>query len=254
MTTTTASSPRAAQRVPVRRRVVDAPTRIFHWLFALSFVGAYLTAESERFRPLHVTLGYTMAGLLVFRVLYGLGGPRQAGLALLWRKLTGLWPWVQSVNASVPREVHAQPTSLVNWRQGQNLFMALAIVVVLLVVLPVTLSGYASYNDWGDFLGGDWVAGLHDFFGNTLLMVALAHVGAVVGLSLLRRKNLVAPMFSGHTAGAGPDLAKRNHLWLGLLLLAAVLAYWTCEWQQSPHGLIPLQSIQAVLRGTMHNG
>ena len=48
------------------RLVVDAPTRMFHWLFALSFVGAYLTADGERWRALHVTLGYTFAGLLLF--------------------------------------------------------------------------------------------------------------------------------------------------------------------------------------------
>src|SRR3990167_1995804 len=78
MTTTTFPST-AAPAKPARRRVVDAPTRVFHWLFALSFVGAYLTADGERWRLLHVTLGYTLAGLLAFRVLYGLFGPRPAG-------------------------------------------------------------------------------------------------------------------------------------------------------------------------------
>lgn len=48
------------------RRVTDAPTRMFHWLFALCFVGAYATADGEHWRLLHVTLGYTMAGLLGF--------------------------------------------------------------------------------------------------------------------------------------------------------------------------------------------
>ena len=62
------------------RRVTDAPTRVFHWLFALCFAGAYLTADGERLRLLHVTLGYTLAGLLAFRVLYGLFGPRQVRL------------------------------------------------------------------------------------------------------------------------------------------------------------------------------
>ena len=226
-TTTTSFPPNAVQRHPARRRVVDAPTRVFHWLFALSFAGAYLSADGERFRLLHVTLGYTMAGLLVFRILYGLLGPRQAGLTLLWRKL------------SVP----------VNWRQGQNLFMALAIVVLLLMVLPLTLSGYATYNEWGDFLGGDWVGEVHEFFGEASLAVVLAHIAAIVGLSLWRRKNMAAPMVTGQVDGAGPDVAKRNHLWLGVLLLAAVLAYWAWEWQQSPHGLIPMQSVQAVLQG-----
>ena len=113
---------RAAQAgaTPVRR-ITDAPTRMFHWLFALSFLGAYLTADGERWRMLHVTLGYTMAGLLAFRVLYGLFGPRQAGLGLLWRKLTAAPAWLRSLRA-------AASLSSVNWRQGQNLLMALAVV------------------------------------------------------------------------------------------------------------------------------
>ncbi len=261
MTTTTSFPPSAVQRQPARRHVVDAPTRAFHWLFALSFAGAYLSADGERFRLLHVTLGYTMAGLLVFRILYGLLGPRQAGLALLWRKLSGLRPWAQSVQTSLHGLTHtnehtqaAAPTGPVNWRQGQNLFMALAIVVLLLMVLPLTLSGYAAYNEWGDFLGGDWVGEVHEFFGEAALAVVLAHIAAIVGLSLWRRKNMAAPMVSGQVDGVGPDVAKRNHLWLGVLLLAAVLAYWTWEWQQSPHGLISMQSVQAVLQGERGHG
>ena len=55
--------------------------RVFHWLMVLSFAGAYLTAESERWRLLHVTLGYTMAGLVGFRILWGLVGTRHARFA-----------------------------------------------------------------------------------------------------------------------------------------------------------------------------
>lgn len=122
------------------RRVVDAPTRMFHWMFALCFVGAYLTADGERWRLLHVTLGYTLVGLFAFRMIYGLVGPRQARLSLLWRKLAG-WPtWLQSMRSG---------TSGVNWRQGQNLLMALTVAAFLVIVLPVTLSGYAIYNEWG---------------------------------------------------------------------------------------------------------
>lgn len=248
MTTTTFPST-AAPGQAARRRVVDAPTRVFHWLFALSFLGAYLTADGERLRLLHVTLGYTMAGLLVFRVLYGLLGPRQAGLALLWRKLSGLWPWAQSLKAAVNTTAKVDAPPAVNWRQGQNLFMALAIVALLVLVLPLTLSGYATYNEWGDFLGGDWIEEVHEFFGNTVLAVVLAHIAAIVALSVLRRKNLATQMVTGRADGAGPDLAKRNHGWLAALLLCAVLAYWTWEWQQSPQGLISGSALSAVLSG-----
>ena len=51
--------------------VWDAPVRVFHWLMVLSFAGAWLSAESERWRLLHVTLGYTLAALVIFRVVWG---------------------------------------------------------------------------------------------------------------------------------------------------------------------------------------
>ncbi len=221
----------AATTQPARTRlVVDAPTRMFHWLFALSFVGAYLTADGERWRMLHVTLGYTLAGLLVFRLLYGLFGPRQAGLAMLWRKVTGAPAWLRSV-----MKLRAQSPGQAPWRQGQNLLMAVAVLSMLLLVLPLTLSGYATYNEWG----GDWLEDVHEFFGNTFGLVVLAHVALIAGLSFVRRKNQALPMLTGRIEGAGPDLVKHNRAWLAALLLLTVLAFAAWEWQASPQGLVP---------------
>lgn len=211
------------------RLVTDAPTRMFHWLFALSFVGAYLTAESEHWRLLHVTLGYSFAGLLVFRLLYGLLGPRQAGLGLLWRKLGAAPAWLRSLRAG----------AAINWRQGQNLAMALAVVLMLALVVPLTLSGYATYNDWGDVLGGDWVEEAHELFGNAFLAVVLAHLGLIALLSVLRRQNQALPMLTGRVAGSGPSPVRHNRSWLAGLLLLAVLAFGTWQWQDSPRGLVP---------------
>ena len=232
-------TPRAT--VPTRL-VTDAPTRMFHWLFALSFLGAYLTADGEHFRLLHVTLGYTLAGLLVFRVLYGLLGPRQAGLGVLWRKLSGAPAWLRSLRT-------APSLSAINWRQGQNLLMALAVFSLLALVIPLTLSGYGTYNDWGDFLGGDWLEEVHEFIGEAFLLVVLAHLALIAGLSLLRQKNQALPMLTGRVAGPGPNLVQNNRVWLAALLLIAVLAYGAWEWQQSPNGLVTAQALSSLLAG-----
>jgi cytochrome b len=231
-TSLTSGASTAQTAAPPVRRITDAPTRMFHWLFALSFLGAYLTADGERWRMLHVTLGYTMAGLLVFRVLYGLFGPRQAGLGLLWRKLTGAPAWLRSLR-------DAASLSAINWRQGQNLLMALAVVALMALVVPLTLTGYATFNEWGVFPGEDWLGELHEFFGETLLMVVLAHLGLIAALSLLRRKNMASPMLTGRLDGPGPNPVPHNRVWLAALMLMAVLAYGAWEWQQSPRGLIP---------------
>jgi len=223
----TASAP-TSPAAPVGRRVTDAPTRVFHWLFALCFVGAYLTADGERWRQVHVVLGYTFAGLLGFRVLYGLLGPRQARLTALVRKLAAAAPWWCSVREAVRTPRPAALTAAA--RQGQNLAMAAVIAGLLLAVLPLTLSGVATFHDWG----GKWLEEVHEFFGNTLLTLVLLHIGGLATLSLWRRQNLARPMLTGRTAGRGPDLITRNHGGLAALLLLAVLSYWAWEWQHAP--------------------
>lgn len=223
----------AAPAAPARtRRVIDAPTRMFHWLFALSFTGAYLTGDSEHWRALHITLGWTMAGLLAFRVVYGLFGPRQARLGLLARKLTGVMPWLRaSAQGSALTSAH--------WRQGQNLAMAVIVATLLLAVPPLVGSGWASYDEWGGAWLTDALEELHEAAGQIFLALVLGHLALLAGMSLLRRRNLAGPMLTGRSEGNGPDLARRNHAWLALLLLLAVLGYGAWEWQRSPQGLLP---------------
>lgn len=240
---------RTRASAPAQRRVVDAPTRMFHWLFALSFAGAYLSAEGERWRALHVSLGYTLAGLLAWRVIYGLVGPRHARLSLLLRKLGGLAAWWRTLMQAVRRGAWNDAP----WRQGQNLAMALAVGLLISICLPLTLSGYGAFNDWGDAFGGDWLEELHEFFGNAALTVVLAHIGLVVALSALRRKNQARPMLTGRIEGPGPDLVKHNRVWLAAVLLAGVLAFLGWRWQESASGLLPSQAT-AQSRTDRHHG
>ncbi|NML86085.1 cytochrome b/b6 domain-containing protein [Polaromonas sp.] len=221
--------------LPASRRVVDATTRMLHWLMALSFAGAYLTADGERWRMVHVTLGYTLAGLLLCRVLWGLFGPRHARLSVLMRKLKGLPAWLKSLPA-----VKSPGTLQPAWRQGQNFLMALAVLLILCVVLPLTLSGYAVWDEWG----GEWLENVHEFFGNAMLAVVLVHIGLIAMLSLLRRKNQALPMLTGRVAGPGPDLAKRNHGILAAVVLACVMGFWGWQWTAAPQG-------DAALQGTV---
>ena len=107
------------------------------------------------------------------------------------------------------------------------------VALLLAVIAPLTLSGLGVYRQRA---GGDWLEEVHEFFGNGMLVLVLvlAHIGVVLGLSLLRRRNLVAPMLTGRTAGAGPDLVRRPFSGVAALLLAAVLAFWAWQWQTAP--------------------
>ena len=68
-----------ATQQPLKKiRVWDAPTRIFHWVLAISFAGAMITQDMENLRLVHITFGYTMLGLVGFRLLWGVLGTRYA--------------------------------------------------------------------------------------------------------------------------------------------------------------------------------
>lgn len=224
MTTTSAPAPTTATRPAPTRRVTDAPTRMFHWLFALCFVGAYLTSDGERLRLLHVVLGYSAAGLLGFRALYGLVGPRQARLTGLWARASGGVRWLRSLGAALS----ARSGAGVNWRQCQNGAMALAVVAILLAVVPLTASGYATFNDWG----GEWLEEVHEALGEALVWLVVAHLGLLLAISVARGRNQALPMLTGRIDGAGPDLVKHDRAWLAALVLAALVGYWAWEWQQ----------------------
>jgi len=205
--------------------VWDAPVRIFHWLTVLSFAGAWLTAESERWRLLHVTLGYTMAGLIVFRLLWGLIGTRHARFASFVRGPAAAARYLRSLLRGQP-EHHT----------GHNPAGALAIVALLALALIVSFSGWAHYNE----LFGGWTEDVHEAAANGLLALVGLHIAAVVLASRLHRENLVGAMVSGYKRGTPQDAIRRAWSGVAALMLVAVLGFWWQQWQAAPAASMPV--------------
>jgi cytochrome b len=201
--------------------VWDAPVRVFHWLMVLCFVGAYVTAESERWRLVHVTLGYTMAGLVAFRLVWGLIGTRHARFASFVRGPAAVWRYLRSLHGGAP-EHHI----------GHNPAGALAIVALLVLAAVVTTTGWAAYGD----LGGEWLEELHEGLANAMLAVVGVHVGAVLLSSWLHRENLIGAMVSGRKPGSPGDAVRTAWRSVAAAIVVAVLAFWWAEWRQAPTG------------------
>lgn len=199
--------------------VWDAPVRVFHWLMVLSFAGAYLTAESERWRLVHVSLGYTLGGLVAFRILWGLMGTRHARFASFVRGPAAVMRYLRALLSGSPEHF-----------VGHNPAGAVAIVLLLLLSVAITASGWAIYND----VGGDWLEELHEIAANIMLAVVGVHVAGVVIASRLHRENLVRAMVTGNKEGAPEEGIRRPWRWLAALILAAVLGFWWLQWQSAP--------------------
>ncbi len=199
-------------------RVWDAPVRVFHWLMVLCFAGAYITAESEVWRLVHVTLGYTMAGLVAFRLVWGVMGSRYARFASFVRGPQAVLAYVRSMLRGQP-EHHT----------GHNPAGALAIVAMLLLTAGIAASGWVVYND----LAGEWVAELHEVLSHAMLLVVGIHVAGVMVASALHGENLARAMVTGRKLGTPADAIRNTWRVVAVLLLAAVLGFWALQWSST---------------------
>jgi cytochrome b len=215
-------------------RVWDAPVRVFHWLMALSFAGAWLTAESERWRLLHVTLGYTMAGLLAFRLVWGVVGSRHARFADFVRGPGAVLRYLRSLAGGRP-EHHVGHNPAGGWA-----------IVALLVLTGITAAlGWATYND----LGGEWLEEAHEASASLMLGVVVLHIAGVLVGSLAHRENLVRSMVTGRKSGSAAEDNGSPLRVVAALLLAAVLGFWVLQWLQAP-----AQATPAAAAGRQHHG
>ena len=205
--------------ITTKIRVWDAPVRVFHWLLVLSFAGAYLSAESERWRLLHVTLGYTLGGLVAFRLVWGLAGTRYARFANFVRGPQAVLAYLHSLRTKLPQH-----------HLGHNPAGAVAIVLLLLASVALVASGWAIYND----VGGEWLGEVHEGAANFMLFVAGVHVAGVLVASGLHRENLVRSMVVGTKEGPPTQGINRGWAWLAGVMLAAVLGFWYLQWQTAP--------------------
>lgn len=223
MNATSASRAEAPNEGRSSRTVLvwDAPVRVFHWMMVASFAGAYLSGDSERWRLVHVTLGYTMAGLVGFRILWGLVGTRYARFSSFVRGPGAVARYLGALLRGQPEHY-----------TGHNPVGALAIIALLGLTLAITASGWAMLDD----TGVEWFEDVHEFASNLMLGVVGVHVAGVLLTSWLERVNLIGSMFNGRKPGR-PDEGVRS-AWrsVAALMLVAVLGFWWLQWQQAPSG------------------
>jgi cytochrome b len=217
--------------------VWDLPTRAVHWLLAVSFAGAFLTAESERYRDVHVTLGYTVLGLVAFRLLWGLIGTRYARFRSFAFSPRSVLTYVKSLFTRTPQHY-----------LGHNPAGSWAVLALLALSILAGASGYATYND----VGGHWMEDAHEALASTLLGVVIVHVAAVIVSSLLHRENLVHSMLTGYKSGGSGDGIRYRHRLIGAALVGAVAAFWIAGPDSLPASWKPAGQAAAAEQHSSH--
>jgi cytochrome b len=175
---------------------------------AVSVIGAYVTGESEDFERLHHTLGWVAAGLIGFRVVWGLLGTRYARFAEFVRSPAQVWAYIKSLRSGQPQHF-----------VGHNPVGAVAVILLMgLTALSVYTGWLALAED-----AAKWMEEAHEIVSNTLIILVVVHVLGVLWSSRTHGENLLKAMFTGRKQAPPEAGIHRNWGLLGLALFLCVL-------------------------------
>lgn len=190
----------------------DIPTRLFHWLLAGSFVGAFAIAnlvddDSPAFR-VHMLLGLVMAFMVLLRVLWGLVGTRWARFGAAIFGPRALLAFLRgALTGGGPRYA------------GHNPGAAFALFGVLALVLGLAVTGLMMGG------GDESVEDLHEVLAWSLLAVVGVHLAGVAWHSVQHRENLALSMVDGRKEAEPSAAIPSSRPLVGVLFLALTGAW-----------------------------
>lgn len=204
----------SVRNLSARILVWDVPTRLFHWALVVCFAGALITQDMERLRLVHITFGYTMLGLVGFRLVWGVIGSRYARFA-------SFVPSPQKLAAYLRSLRQRQPMHTV----GHNPLGALGILTLLTLVIGVSVSGILLNQSVAEELFEE----VHEILSNLLLLVVGVHLVGVMISSAIHKENLVSAMINGYKTGDASQGIRSAFRGLGLMLMLGLIGFWLLQ-------------------------
>jgi cytochrome b len=210
--------PRSPSQGPARVQVWDVPTRLTHWLFVLLVALSWWTARTSRMEW-HRWSGYTLLGLVIFRLYWGLAGSSTARFGEFVRGPRAIAAYLKGGWTLAPGHSPLGALSVVA-------LLALLAVQVSLGLVAVDVDGIESgpLSTYLSFEAGRAAAHWHETVFNVLSGFIALHVVAVMYYVFFRKQPLVGAMLHGRRTFPDPQPSSMRSASVLRLLLGVVLA------------------------------
>lgn len=170
-------------------KVWDILVRVTHWTVAAGIIANLLFTEDGS--ELHEYVGYTVLGLVVVRLLWGLVGTRYARFTSFFPTPTRLKHHLSALSVRRVDEQHL----------GHNPLAALMMLSLWAVIIGLGLTGYLMETDIFShiqLLGDkDVLEEIHELLANSLYLLVPLHIIAAIAMSYWQRQNLIKSMITG---------------------------------------------------------
>ena len=204
--------------------VWDLPLRLFHWSLAIAVGISIYTGLDGGFYEMdwHVTSGYVVLGLLIFRLLWGIFGPRHARIGALVNGPRALWHWLRgALRRRPPQPIGHNP--LAGWFTLVTLCaLLLQAVTGLFATDDIFISGPLRHLAPDEFLR--WATRMHRRGEWIVIGLVGLHLAALLVHRFLFREKLVGAMITGRRKGAPVDAGIESQRLPLAVVLAAVAA------------------------------
>ncbi len=206
---------------PRKLRVWDLPTRLFHWSLLALVLVSWFSGGEEDTAFVHRLSGMALAGLIVFRFIWGFAGGEHARFAAFFPDPRAIFAHLKNVAARTP-ERHL----------GHNPVGGVAVFLLLASVSACVITGLFSS---GEGLSGPFVTmfgldmtEIHELAFRALQALVALHLLGVVAESWLARDALVPAMITGRktrrTGEPGSDAKPGSAIGLVMALLIGASA------------------------------
>ncbi len=194
-----------SQTMRKKKLVWDLPVRLFHWALVLLFGAAWITAEQgPAWMDRHMQIGYAIMTLALFRLLWGFFGSHQARFSTFFSGPKKALVYIKNLRSGSTQA-----------NVGHNPLGGWSVVAMLLLLLFQASTGLFAnddiYNDgpltsWVSSATSGLLTKIHKLNFNLLLVLTGTHIVAVFGYLLIKKDNLIKPMFTGQKE-LGPQQA-----------------------------------------------
>ncbi|MHB8919690.1 MAG: cytochrome b/b6 domain-containing protein [Halothiobacillus sp.] len=173
-------------------KVWDLPTRLFHWLLVIGIFAMWFTADVLNRLGLHMAIGYTLIGLIVFRVLWGIWGSDTARFSHFIKGPGSITSYLRNPDTTVAL--------------GHNPLGALSVLAFLLVIIIQLGTGlFASdqiynqgpFSDYASDKMVDLLTWIHEINFYVLLGLIGLHLAAIAFYQFKKHEPLVLAMITG---------------------------------------------------------
>ena len=210
--------------------VWDGALRLFHWSTVFLVAAMWWTAENG-IMDWHKRMGMILLGLISFRLVWGLLGPRTARFTS-WKIGPGaILGYLKGLTGGAHKPSF-----------GHNPMGTLSVIAMLLALSVQVSTGLFSVDVDGlesgplaslvSFEAGRQAAEIHETAFNVLVILIGLHIAAIVTYLVFFKDNLVRPMVTGRRARedfeTGETLADNKLSWprLAIALAVAVAVMW----------------------------